>query len=1026
LHSIIIKGKVTELSEQPLSFAKIDVVEGNNVVKTINTDASGSYEFTLDKGKSYILNFNKYGYASKKIAVSTEAVSDDELKYGLFPIKFNISLFEYFPSLDINVLDKPVTKFYYSDYEGDFIYDEPYTLEMNKQIGKIITKLNGIKKEMYNKCIAEGKNLYSENKLEDALLQYQEAHFISPNEFFPGKQIDIILIQLKKQAKTEKIYASHILYADKNFEKQNYRISRSYYQKSLIYKPDEKYPQNRIQEIENLLAGNYSLINKVEKDASISIDTSQILANNSEKKQLKEYAETTTVNKNNVLNQLQAMDATPAKQSNIHQTTYPGIIPPISQINSEKEKTEKETGRDSSGLAKSYLVKGVDAYKQNLFDKALEFFNKAYEIYDSNGSYSEQALVAETMADVYSSMYRYTASSDWYLRAHILFQNSHDTRKSIQCLIKSAEASYSAGDMDQALSHYLQFLTIPGSNSFIDMASVYNSIGVIHFEMGNFDEALKYYESSIESADKTKNIKEKSMSYNNIGNVRYELTEYPMALQNYDQSIQLKNSIDYKAGIAVSFHNIANIYRKKNDYTKALEYYENSEKYAEASGNTDVIYENYGAMADIYSKMKDYNRAFYYYKLYSDNRHLIVRKQGRDQINETAGYYNNLYNRNNETTGLLKEIREQRLLSYYESSRKEKEIQYLNVVNKLNKQHLVNKESQVKIQRTLLFVVISSLALLLIFLFLLFRQNRQKKNANQLLAKQNLEINKQKQEIESQRDLLFNQKTRIEFIHGELTDSIKYASRIQNAVLSSYTKMPSEISENLVFFKPLGVVSGDFYWMYHANDKLIFCVADCTGHGVPGAFMSMLGISLLNEIVQKENITQPDLIENILRENLNKALGQKEIFVSQGKINVRDGMDIAIGTLNLTTMELLYAGANMPLYITRLDHNENVVKLIEFQPDKMPIGIYERMEPFTLHSIQIQKGDCLYLFSDGYTSQFGGVDGKKFNYKQFKELLVSNYPYTMTQQKENINKTFDDWKGNNAQIDDITIVGIRI
>lgn len=283
-----------------------------------------------------------------------------------------------------------------------------------------------------------------------------------------------------------------------------------------------------------------------------------------------------------------------------------------------------------------------------------------------------------------------------------------------------------------------------------------------------------------------------------------------------------------------------------------------------------------------------------------------------------------------------------------------------------------------------------------------------------------------------------------------IMDSIFYAKRIQQAVLPNQEHLNEMLSNHFIFFKPCDIVSGDFYWTTIYKNYLIFSVVDCTGHGVPGAFMSMLGLSFLNEIIRKKEITKASKVLNLLREFVVEALHQKGIEREQ-----KDGMDISLVIIDLIpdpiwiengeckeVFQLNFAGANNPIWIIRkknsylpeVDLNPKILlknsndnfDLFELLPDKMPIGIYDRMDDFTDLTFRIIKGDIIYLFSDGYADQFGGPNRKKFKYAQMRELLISNYDKSMEEQKEILKTKFEEWKGKNGQTDDVTIMGIKI
>jgi len=283
------------------------------------------------------------------------------------------------------------------------------------------------------------------------------------------------------------------------------------------------------------------------------------------------------------------------------------------------------------------------------------------------------------------------------------------------------------------------------------------------------------------------------------------------------------------------------------------------------------------------------------------------------------------------------------------------------------------------------------------------------------LAKTNEEITQQKEEIEAQRDEIEAQRDHISKQNLEMTQSIEYAKRIQTAVMPAKEVVKSILPEHFVLFKPRDIVSGDFYWMTKKNSKIIVAAADCTGHGVPGAFMSMLGISFLNEIVNVRNETKPNLILNHLRDSIKSTLSQTG---KEGES--KDGMDIALCTIDLDARKLEFAGAYNPLYLIR-----NGV-LTETKADKMPIGIHVvEKEMFTNHEMSFEKNDCIYLFSDGYVSQFGGDSGRTYKSIPFKKLLAIISEKPMAKQCEMLEDEFVEWQGYNSQVDDILVIGIK-
>ena|ERR1051325_7724751 len=288
---------------------------------------------------------------------------------------------------------------------------------------------------------------------------------------------------------------------------------------------------------------------------------------------------------------------------------------------------------------------------------------------------------------------------------------------------------------------------------------------------------------------------------------------------------------------------------------------------------------------------------------------------------------------------------------------------------------------------------------ILLTALLVFLAIRLFKSENILYAK---EISEQRQQLEEK--------------NKDITDSIHYARRIQRALMASDHLLKKNLPEHFILYKPKDIVSGDFYWAEQSGGKFLLCVGDCTGHGVPGAFMSLLGISFLNEIVNERKETSPDRIFNQLRDEIIRALNP-EGTLEEGK----DGMDAVMCRFDFGKNEAVLSCSNNPVWLVRGK------ELNEIKPDKFPVGMYEGgKKEFSLHHVDMKKGDVLYLFTDGYADQFGGQKGKKFKYRQMQELLLANSHESMNRQRDVLDKVIEDWKGDLEQVDDILIIGIRI
>jgi serine phosphatase RsbU (regulator of sigma subunit) len=316
------------------------------------------------------------------------------------------------------------------------------------------------------------------------------------------------------------------------------------------------------------------------------------------------------------------------------------------------------------------------------------------------------------------------------------------------------------------------------------------------------------------------------------------------------------------------------------------------------------------------------------------------------------------------------------------------------------------------------YVFYSVIIIMLIWLIIKLYTYRLKQKNRQLEAI----VKERTREIQLQKDLIEDQnvdleKRNIEIMaqKADITDSINYAKQIQTALLSDPKIARKYIDDIFILYKPRDIVSGDFYWFSEVNDLLIVVAADCTGHGVPGAFMSMLGMSFLNSIVNEKNIIDPGTVLNYLRNYIITSLHQRE-----DDSHSKDGMDICICLVDKPNMTVHYSGAYNPLIQITDD------ELVECKTDRMPVAVFLRDMDFSTKQIKVKKGDLLYLFSDGYSDQFGGSQNTKFMKKNFKDKLLEFSKLPMEQQRLALNTTIEDYKGNNHQTDDIIVIGVRI
>jgi serine phosphatase RsbU (regulator of sigma subunit) len=348
------------------------------------------------------------------------------------------------------------------------------------------------------------------------------------------------------------------------------------------------------------------------------------------------------------------------------------------------------------------------------------------------------------------------------------------------------------------------------------------------------------------------------------------------------------------------------------------------------------------------------------------------------------------------------------LNSKYDMIKKQEEIVMLKSENEKGMELLNAKDSELSDNKQTIVYFILVIMVFLMLVFFVLRSNYLRKQINSKLIKQKEIIEIQKKEVEDQKYL-------VEEKQKEILDSITYAQRIQNALLPPLQDVSSSLPNSFILFKPKDIVAGDFYWFAETNDKKIIAACDCTGHGVPGAFMSTIGSEKLNEAVKESS--DVSVILNLVNLGMKKVLRQTDKMDS-----TRDGMDVSLCAFNKDLSQVEYAGANRPLWIIRKDQLE----IEEIKATKVAIGgLTEDNQVFTKHTIDLQKGDSVYLFSDGYADQFSPQD-KKLMTRKFKDIILSIQNKTMEEQKEYLGSFIDEWKGNMEQTDDILVLGVRV
>ncbi len=619
---------------------------------------------------------------------------------------------------------------------------------------------------------------------------------------------------------------------------------------------------------------------------------------------------------------------------------------------------------------------------------------------------------------------------------------------------KMGNALINQGKLEEGLNSSFNAISIYDSlGNQAGMANAYNLIGNVYGEntnyeqaIENFNKSIKIYELNTDSATmmsvkgnvgitlyRMKNDKQaiiilreviayfiQQNSRESVGvylvflaKAYYNIHRYTEALQaDLSAMAYLENTSLHKFyGMACA--NAAQIKLHNKEFDEALKYNNLSLKILQKGNFTSEIKEGYKIFADIYEKLRDLDKCIYYYNKYIELKDTILTESNNKLITQ--------------------------MQARYDLKQKQTEINLLTTEAEL-------KKSELKQQKTISFSIAAGFLLLLLVFYVLYINRIKIKKANSLLSVQNEEISKknvllehQKIEIITQRDEISHtleivnqqkeeitvQKKAIEHSHKQITASITYAKRIQSAVLPNMDVVSELLPEHFIMFKPRDIVSGDFYFIKQIKNHLLIAAADCTGHGVPGAFMSMLGMTILNEIVRREEVKKASDVLEELRKQIKMSLQQTGVEDEQ-----KDGMDIAFCAINMETMEMSFAGAHNPCLIYQNTQTpqgfQNLVGLIELPADHQPVGVFAKEKAFAEQNFQLQKGDVFFLFSDGYHSQFGGKNKLPFKAKNFKQILSEICNLPMSEQKQILETKFNVWKDENKQTDDVLVIGIRI
>jgi len=740
----------------------------------------------------------------------------------------------------------------------------------------------------------------------------------------------------------------------------------------------------------------------------------------------------------------------------------------------QKALTIRERIGDQQGIASSYNLIGIIHYFQGRYAEALEAFQKALTIRERIGDQQGIAGSYNNIGVIHKSQGRYVEALEAFQKALTILERIGDQQKIAECHNNIGTIHADQGRYAEALESYQKALAIReriGDQRGI--AASYNNIGNIHAKQRRHAEALEAYQKALAIQERIGDQQGIAASYNNIGAINVDQGRYDEALEAYQKALTIRERIGDQRGIATSYNNIGNIHYVQGRYAKALKAFQKALAISEHIGDQESIALSYDNIGILYQAQDLYAIARSYFQKalpiaqslglqdQLDNIYLHLAQtdsalaaSGLTHLWKSAYLHHRLYAAYKDSVRNEESIRKQaQLESQYEYDKK---ISLLKAQQEKERALAQAQFQRQKAERNallaILAVVLLALSTMAYFQILLRRKNRliqqqahqlELKNAelqtiNQALTDSNNLIQAQAQELiiknaelttlnaelNATNKALSNSYLTIQHQAQELAqkneeilDSIRYAERIQRAILPSEERRHRLLPDSFLIYQPRDIVAGDFYWLEETDHYIFLAVADATGHGVPGAFVSLVCANALNRTLRQEGLSSPAAI-------LTRAKTIVTQVLTQEGTHLRDGMDLALIRLEKNTpARLTYAGANRPLWII-----SSQKELVELPPTRQPIGFTDTEKPFEEHEIDLSSRlpAMLYAFTDGFIDQVGGPKGRKLMTKGLREILpeVSHRP--CPEQEDHLQRFFTAWKGEWPQLDDVTLIGVRL
>lgn len=700
------------------------------------------------------------------------------------------------------------------------------------------------------------------------------------------------------------------------------------------------------------------------------------------------------------------------------------------------------------------MLDSGDVYEYVAPDMALSWYKKAIaEIHRYASRYhNSDPVTGRRMLDLYSTAHRYAGivyrrlgRCSEALAFHEISLKYIDViradEKRVMTWSNIGLAYHCLGNYEKAVECYYRALHEAEKKSdSIVIARIYTNIGQVHEAQEELEKARDYYKKALDIKLRLSDTTDLDVPYINLGNVTYRMGRLDESELYYQKAKDLFTKNQDIQGLSIISTNLSLIAEKRGQYQKALEYLESALQTDRQLNDTLSIIIDLSTMAKIFSSAGRHSEAIEYL---SSARELARIKKMNVQLQQIAFLMSSVYEKwgkNDEALQWLKEYnvikdtvmsseKSKRLAELevlYDTEKKQWQIESLTSEKKISDLELARKNQRLRLLLIIIGIIVAGLSGIGVLAFRLNRTSRARKIANEQLQQRNEEVLHKNTEILAQRDEIDKQKQEIVKLYGEVTDSIVYAKRIQQATLPPPVELDLAFPAHFVIYRPRDIVGGDFYFVHSVNDHVVLAIGDCTGHGVPGGFMSMMGMAFLREIVNAETAADPALILNRMRERVIASLQQyhpgdcSDNRQAYNDIKVKDGMDMGIVSLNRKTGKVLFSGANNSIIIVSNG------QATELKGSKMPVSVYVRMDHFENQEIAMNDDTCLYLSSDGFYDQFGGPSGKKYGRSRFASLLGQIAGKPMNAQKKELEEEFLAWKGDHEQTDDVTVLGIKI